>query len=156
MSDGASPDRDRQWTAEESRTPLERVVRDPMVTAAEFAKLLGRSESSIVNRATRVSLPGRFRKSPSALRAGGMIRPCMKYRIGSAGVGQCTRSASASRTSVFRREGFKEALRRFLDDRQAQGLLVGLSGRQFFASARRYGLVDAEGRVIPEAFTEAA
>lgn len=43
----------------------------------------------------------------------------------------------------FRRAGFEEAMRRFPRDRGLQAEFVGLSPRQFRASAIRYGLLQS-------------
>ena len=50
-----------------------------------------------------------------------------------------------------RREGFRQALLRFPNDRVAQGRFVGLTARQFRASALRYGLIEASGHTVPGA-----
>lgn len=56
----------------------------------------------------------------------------------------------------MRQAGFEEALRRFPDDRVAQGQFVGLTARQFRASALRYGLIEESGNTLPAALKENA
>jgi hypothetical protein len=48
----------------------------------------------------------------------------------------------------MRRAGFVEALRRHPNDRHAQAQFVGLSTRQFRASAILYGLIEKSGHTV--------
>jgi hypothetical protein len=112
---------------------------------------------------TRPELKALALKRTSAVEAAAIAWrfPEQKQKAREIGVAFCEFWYAASRAGVrlpykqkYRRLGMELALAKWPNDRWRQGEFVGLSPRQFRASALGYGLINGAGFTKPAAFSK--